>query len=88
MSHVAPDDPHLDEPQEPLYAARRQIYPQSVKVCIVQSSGSSSSSHLAFIISFPLVNNGPRTGCSGSGGVVDLPHRCAYFFFIEIWPAR
>jgi cytochrome c oxidase accessory protein FixG len=81
-----PFDPHLDEPEEPLYAARKQIYPQAVKgtfrrlkwVILFVTLG------IYYLLPFVRWDRGPDA--PSQAVMIDLPHRRAYFFFIEIWP--
>ena len=83
---VSTFDPHNDEPEPPLYEARRQIYPQAVHgvfrrikwVILLVTLG------IYYLLPFVRWDRGP--GAPGQAVLVDLEHRRAYFFFIEIWP--
>ena len=86
MSLAPAFDPHLNEPEPPLYAARKQIYPQSVKgfyrrikwAILVVTLG------IYYFLPFVRWDRGPNE--PSQAVLIDLPHRRAYFFFIEIWP--
>ena len=86
MSLATPFDPHLDEPEPPLYAARKQIYPQAVKghyrrikwLILIATLG------VYYFLPFVRWDRGPNA--PSQAVLIDLPHRRAFFFFIEIWP--
>jgi polyferredoxin len=86
MTQVAPFDPHLDEPEEPLYTARRQIYPQSVHGVYRRTKWLILFVTLGIYYFLPFVRWDRGAGAPNQAVLVDLPHRRAYFFFIEIWP--
>jgi cytochrome c oxidase accessory protein FixG len=77
-------DPFEYEP--PLYTARRDIYPQSVKgryrtikwtlLCITLG--------IYYFLPFVRWDRGPDA--PGQAVLIDFPGRRFYFFFIEIWP--
>ena len=79
-------DPHHEEPDLPLYEARKQIYPQAVHgvfrrikwIILVITLG------IYYLLPFVRWDRGP--GAPGQAVLVDLEHRRGYFFFIEIWP--
>ena len=79
-------DPHNDEPDLPLYEARKQIYPQSVTgtyrrikwIILAVTLG------IYYILPFIRWDRGPNA--PNQAVLIDMPHRRAYFFFIEIWP--
>ena len=79
-------DPHGHEPEPPLYAARKQIYPQSVKgfyrrikwLLLIGTLG------IYYLLPFIRWDRGPDE--PSQAVMIDLPHRRAYFFFVEIWP--
>ena len=79
-------DPHSDEPDLPLYEARKQIYPQSVTgtyrrikwIILAVTLG------IYYILPFIRWDRGPNA--PNQAVLIDMPHRRAYFFFIEIWP--
>ena len=83
---VAPYDPHLDEPEPPLYAARRQIYPQSVSGIYRRAKWIILFVTLGIYYFLPFVRWDRGQGAPNQAVLIDLPHRRAYFFFIEIWP--
>ncbi len=80
------DPPPLEADDGPLYAARRAIYPQSVKgrfrtikwVVLVVTLG------IYYLLPFVRWNRGPNA--PDQAVLVDMPSRRFYFFFIEIWP--
>lgn len=79
-------DPHHDDPEPPLYAARKKIYPQAVKgefrriktFLLIITLG------IYYFLPFLRWDRGPNAPSQAL--LIDLPHRRAYFFFIEIWP--
>lgn len=83
---VAPYDPHLDEPEPPLYAARRQIYPQSVWGVYRRAKWIILFITLGIYYFLPFIRWDRGPGAPDQAVLVDLPSRRAYFFFIEIWP--
>ena len=78
-----PDEPE-DEP--PLYAARRNVYPQRVSgtyrrvkwivLCVTLG--------IYYLLPFVRWDRGPNA--PGQAVLIDFPNRRFYFFFIEIWP--
>lgn len=79
-------DPHLDEPEPPLYAARRQIYPQSVSGIYRRTKWIILFITLGIYYFLPFLRWDRGPGAPDQAVLIDLPHRRAYFFFIEIWP--
>ena len=71
---------------EPLYQARRRIYPQSVSgtyrrikwIVLLVTLG------IYYLLPFVRWDRGPDA--PGQAVLVDFPNRRFYFFFIEIWP--
>lgn len=87
MSQIAaPYDPHLDEPEPPLYAARRQIYPQSVSGIYRRAKWIILFITLGIYYFLPFLRWDRGPNAPDQAVLIDLPHRRAYFFFIEIWP--
>ena len=86
MSVATSFDPHHDEPEPPLYVARKKIYPQAVKgafrriktLLLIITLG------IYYFLPFLRWDRGPNAPSQAL--LIDLPHRRAYFFFIEIWP--
>lgn len=86
MSHSAPFDPHLDDSEPPLYAARRQIYPLSVSGVYRRAKWIILFITLGIYYFLPFVRWDRGPNAPDQAVLVDLPNRRAYFFFIEIWP--
>jgi cytochrome c oxidase accessory protein FixG len=80
----SPEDDHGSE--EPLYAARRKIYPQSVQgqfrrikwALLIGTLG------VYYLLPFARWDRGPNA--PDQAVLIDFPSRRFYFFFIEIWP--
>ncbi|MDE1569690.1 cytochrome c oxidase accessory protein CcoG [Aquabacter sp. P-9] len=70
----------------PLYEARRQIYPQSVRGRLRTIKWVVLAITLGIYYFLPFVrwNRGP--GAPDQAVLIDFPARRFYFFFIEIWP--
>ena len=83
---ITPYDPHLDEPEPPLYTARRQIYPQSISGVYRRAKWIILFVTLGIYYFLPFLRWDRGPGAPDQAVLVDLPHRRAYFFFIEIWP--
>jgi hypothetical protein len=74
------------EDEAPLYAPRKQVYPQAVKgrfrtikwVVLAITLG------IYYFLPFLRWDRGPNA--PDQAILLDLPHRRFYFFFIEIWP--
>ena len=70
----------------PLYAARKAIYPQSVRgtyrtvrwIVLIATLG------IYYLLPFVRYDRGPNA--PHQAVLIDLPGRRFYFFFIEIWP--
>jgi cytochrome c oxidase accessory protein FixG len=79
VAPIAADD-------QPLYAARKKVYPQSVKgtyrtikwIVLALTLG------VYYLLPFVRWDRGP--GAPSQAVLVDFPNRRFYFFFIEIWP--
>lgn len=76
----------IPESESPLYAARRKIYPQSVKGTFRRIKWAALIVTLAIYYFLPFVrwNRGPDA--PDQAVLIDFPGRRFYFFFIEIWP--
>ena len=70
----------------PLYAARKKVYPQSVRGRFRRIKWAILGVTLAIYYLLPFVrwNRGPDL--PSQAVLVDFPHRRFYFFFIELWP--
>jgi len=86
MSLAPTFDPHIDEPEPPLYAARKQIYPQAVKGFYRRIKWILLAITLGIYYFLPFVRWDRGPNAPSQAVLIDLPHRRAYFFFIEIWP--
>ena len=74
------------EDEQPLYAARRKVYPQRVSgtyrrvkwivLCVTLG--------IYYLLPFVRWDRGPNA--PGQAVLIDFPNRRFYFFFIEIWP--
>jgi cytochrome c oxidase accessory protein FixG len=76
----------MQEPEPPLYAARRKIYPQSVHGTFRRIKWAVLIVTLGIYYFLPFVrwNRGPDA--PDQAVLIDFPGRRFYFFFIEIWP--
>ncbi|ARQ00529.1 cytochrome c oxidase accessory protein CcoG [Pseudorhodoplanes sinuspersici] len=81
---VAPSN--IPEDETPLYAARRKIYPQSVKGTFRRIKWAVLLVTLAIYYFLPFIrwNRGPNA--PDQAVLIDFSGRRFYFFFIEIWP--
>ena len=84
QAEVAPGPDHEDN--EPLYAARRKVYPQSVHGTFRRIKWIVLLVTLGIYYGLPFVrwDRGPHA--PGQAVLVDLPGRRFYFFFIELSP--
>jgi cytochrome c oxidase accessory protein FixG len=78
--------PALGEPEAPMYAPRRQIYPQSVhgRFRTIKWTLLAITLGIYYLLPFVRWDRGP--GAPSQAVLVDLPNRRFYFFFIELWP--
>ena len=84
---VAEDEPHgIDAEDEPLYAARKKIYPQRVFGTFRRIKWAVLFVTLGIYYLLPFVrwDRGPHA--PHQAVLIDFPGRRFYFFFIEIWP--
>ena len=86
MSISLPLDPRLAEPEPPLYAARKKIYSQAVRGTYRQIKWSILAITLGVYYILPFIRWDRGPNAPDQAVLFDLPHRRAYFFFIEIWP--
>lgn len=74
------------EPEPPLYAPRKQIYPQSVNGFYRKIKWAVLSIALGVYYLLPFVRWDRGPAAPSQAVLVDFPGRRFYFFFIEIWP--
>jgi cytochrome c oxidase accessory protein FixG len=79
-------EPFEDEPEPPLYEARRKIYPQSVRGTYRRIKWIVLAVTLGIYYLLPFVRWDRGPGAPSQAVLLDLPARRFYFFFIEIWP--
>ena len=82
---VLPTEVELDD-DGPLYAARRQIYPQSVSGTFRRIKWGLMAFCLGVYYLLPFVRWNRGLGAPSQAVLVDLPNSRFYFFFIELWP--
>src|SRR5579862_4774741 len=78
------EPPELDD--EPLYAARKKIYPQHVSGTYRRVKWAVLFLTLGIYYLLPFVRWDRGPNAPGQAVLLDLPARRFYFFFIEIWP--
>jgi cytochrome c oxidase accessory protein FixG len=74
------------EPEAPLYAARRKIYPQRVAGTYRSFKWMVLAVTLGIYYGLPFVRWDRGLNAPNQAVLLDLPNRRFYFFFIEIWP--
>jgi cytochrome c oxidase accessory protein FixG len=79
-------EPFPPEPEEPLYAARKKIYPQHVSGTFRRVKWAVLIITLGIYYLLPFVRWDRGPNAPGQAVLLDLPARRFYFFFIEIWP--
>jgi cytochrome c oxidase accessory protein FixG len=82
---VLPVDVELDS-YGPLYAARKQVYPQSVSGTFRRIKWGLMAACLGVYYLLPFVRWNRGLGAPSQAVLVDLPNSRFYFFFIELWP--
>jgi cytochrome c oxidase accessory protein FixG len=80
------DDPLPPEDDEPLYAARKKIYPQRVTGTFRRLKWAVLFVTLGIYYLLPFVRWARGSNAPSQAVLLDLPNRRFYFFFIEIWP--
>ncbi|WP_127089967.1 cytochrome c oxidase accessory protein CcoG [Aquabacter cavernae] len=75
-----------EEVEEPLYVARRQIYPQSVHGTFRRIKWIILAITLGIYYLLPFVRWDRGPGAPDQAVLMDFPARRFYFFFLEIWP--
>ena len=76
----------LDVDHEPLYAARKAVYPQSVSGTFRNIKWGLMAACLALYYLLPFVRWDRGPDAPSQAVLVDFPNRRFYFFFIELWP--
>jgi cytochrome c oxidase accessory protein FixG len=78
----------FDEPEYegPLYAARKKVYPQSVKGTYRRVKWAVLCITLGIYYLLPFVRWDRGPNAPSQAVLIDFPSRRFYFFFIEIWP--
>jgi cytochrome c oxidase accessory protein FixG len=79
-------DSPIDADDQPLYQARRRIYPQSVSGYFRNVKWFALFVTLGIYYLLPFVRWDRGPNAPGQAVLVDFPNRRFYFFFIEIWP--
>ncbi len=70
----------------PLYAARKKVYPQSVRGTFRSIKWSLMVFCLGVYYLLPFVRWHRGVGAPSQAVLIDFPNRRFYFFFIELWP--
>ena len=78
--------PEENPDDEPLYAARKKIYPQHVSGTFRRIKWAVLIVTLGIYYFLPFVRWDRGPNAPGQAVLLDLPGRRFYFFFIEIWP--
>ena len=81
---LAPTD--LDSDSAPLYAARKEVYPQSVSGTFRNIKWGLMAACLAVYYILPFVRWDRGPNAPSQAVLIDFPNRRFYFFFIELWP--
>jgi len=74
------------EDEQPLYAARRQVYPQRVSGTYRRIKWAVLAVTLGIYYLLPFVRWDRGPNAPSQAVLIDFPNRRFYFFFIEIWP--
>src|SRR5690242_7760287 len=82
---VPPTDLDYDD-YGPLYAARKEVYPQSVSGTFRRTKWGLMAFCLGVYYLLPFVRWNRGLGAPNQAVLVDLPNSRFYFFFIELWP--
>lgn len=82
--NVTPPDDEFDA--EPLFAARRKIYPQKVQGTFRRIKWAVLIVTLGIYYLLPFVRWDRGPNAPGQAVLIDFPNSRFYFFFIEIWP--
>ena len=82
-----PMDPaEFEIDQAPLYAARKEVYPQSVSGTYRNIKWVLMGFCLAVYYILPFVRWDRGPNAPNQAVLIDFPSRRFYFFFIELWP--
>ncbi len=84
--NIAPSDLAYDLEDEPLYAARKKIYPQHVRGTFRRLKWAVLVVTLGIYYFLPFVRWDRGPSAPNQAVLIDFPARRFYFFFIEIWP--
>ncbi len=76
----------LEVDHEPLYEARKAVYPQSVSGTFRNIKWGLMAACLALYYLLPFVRWDRGPDAPSQAVLVDFPNRRFYFFFIELWP--
>ena len=74
------------EAEQPLYAARRKVYPQRVSGSYRRIKWAVLAVTLGIYYLLPFVRWDRGANAPSQAVLIDFPSRRFYFFFIEIWP--
>ena len=74
------------EDEQPLYAARRKVYPQRVSGTYRRIKWAVLAVTLGIYYLLPFVRWDRGPNAPSQAVLIDFPSRRFYFFFIEIWP--
>jgi cytochrome c oxidase accessory protein FixG len=74
------------EDEQPLYAARRKVYPQRVSGTYRRIKWAILAATLGIYYLLPFVRWDRGPNAPSQAVLIDFPNRRFYFFFIEIWP--
>jgi cytochrome c oxidase accessory protein FixG len=80
------DSTEFEIDQAPLYAARKQVYPQSVSGTYRNIKWALMGFGLAVYYILPFVRWDRGPNAPNQAVLIDFPGRRFYFFFIELWP--
>jgi cytochrome c oxidase accessory protein FixG len=82
---IKPEELQVDY-NGPLYAARKQVYPQRVSGTFRRIKWTLMACCLGVYYLLPFVRWNRGVGAPDQGVLIDLPNGRFYFFFIELWP--
>ena len=80
------DPAEFEIDQAPLYAARKQVYPQRVSGTYRRIKWALMAVCLAVYYLLPFVRWDRGPNAPSQAVLIDFPNRRFYFFFIELWP--
>ncbi|MBR0794989.1 cytochrome c oxidase accessory protein CcoG [Bradyrhizobium jicamae] len=82
---ISPDE-LVTEPDGPLYAPRKKVFPQSVSGRFRSTKWRLMAACLGIYYLLPFVRWHRGLGAPDQAVLIDFPNRRFYFFFIELWP--